>query len=218
MSKLIDLTGNIYGRLTVIRRCEKPSKRVKWQCQCKCGSIKSVEGTRLKSGKTKSCGCLANEMLIQRSKTHGMILSPEYATWARMKSRCLNEKTKNYKNYGGRGIRVCDRWLESFENFFEDMGYRPSEKHSIDRIDNNGNYEPSNCRWATRWQQDTNKRIRKDAKTGVKGVWDNGRCFVAFWMQDGVRMNKSFSKKKFGNDLALKMAKELREEMVNAHY
>lgn len=98
MGKLIDITGNVYGRLTVIRRCEKPSKRVTWECECECGSIKSVSGTRLKSGKTKSCGCLAIDGLKQRNKTHGMRFYPEYAVWTTMKSRCLNEKTKNYKN------------------------------------------------------------------------------------------------------------------------
>lgn len=119
----------------------------------------------LASGNTKSCGCLRREttsLVGLAKKTHGMRDTPEYGVWANMKDRCYNPSSEDYKNYGGRGIKVCERWLNSFENFYEDMGEKPWSKllYSLDRINNDGNYEPSNCRWATVKQQVNNRRKR----------------------------------------------------------
>lgn len=102
---------------------------------------------------------------------HGLSKTAEYKTWCGMKARCYIKNEQGYVNYGGRGIKVCDRWLESFLNFYNDMGKKPTSKHSIDRIDNDGNYTPDNCRWATRTEQNLNQRIRKDNKSGYRGIY-----------------------------------------------
>ena len=108
--------------------------------------------------------------------THGMHLSREYRTWADMKTRCLNEKSESYPSYGGRGIKICPEWVDSFENFFSDMGKRPDETYSLDRINNDGDYEPSNCRWATKTQQVLNRGLLKSNTSGVRGVsWNKKR-------------------------------------------
>lgn len=111
-------------------------------------------------------------------RTHGMSNTPEYKAWFEMKRRCYNKNRKGYKNYGGRGIKVCDRWLESFENFYEDMGDRPSPNHSLDRIDVNGNYEPSNCKWSDRTEQNYNQRFRGGV-TNQPNIKTNGHTFRA---------------------------------------
>lgn len=120
---------------------------------------------------------LGYEIVIRRSnKKHGMLGTPEYNAWQNMKNRCLNPKYREYEYYGERGITVCDRWLYSFENFYTDVGNRPTPLHSLDRINPNGNYEPSNIRWATKTLQSTNQRLRKDNKSGYKGVqWAEDR-------------------------------------------
>lgn len=152
-----NLAGREFTRLTVIKPVGKTSNRkIVWLCRCLCGKTLEVVGASLVSKNTESCGCLH----IDKVTTHRSCRSSEYKSWSGMLSRCRSETNPDWDNYGGRGITVCDRWLE-FENFLEDMRPKPSPKHSIDRINNNGNYEPINCRWATRVEQDNNKRTNR---------------------------------------------------------
>jgi hypothetical protein len=150
--------GQRFGRLTVLafRRDPKRPKYPFYRCRCDCGQVLNVQRSNL--GKTtNSCGCIKREMLAAKA-THGMSESREYFTWSGIKDRCSRFRRKDYARYGGRGITVCQRWLDSFENFYADMGPRPSKYHSIDRIDPDGNYEPRNCRWATPREQRINQR------------------------------------------------------------
>lgn len=130
-----------------------------WKCKCDCGTVRDIFTGNLSAKKTRSCGCLRAELASIRSARHRLARSDEYKVWAGVKRRCNNSKDKTYPMYGGRGIKVCDRWSRSFEAFLDDMGKRPSPAHSIDRYPNQtGNYEPANCRWATRQQQSENKK------------------------------------------------------------
>ncbi|ULT55402.1 AP2 domain-containing protein [Neobacillus drentensis] len=178
MTKRIDLTGQRFGRLTVIRFSHTDKRyKVYWDCQCDCGNEKTIVSFNLTSGKTQSCGCLHKEVAAERLLKHGNDRigkrTREYEIWVHMISRCENINDKSFPDYGGRNIKVCDNWRTSFEKFLEDMGERPTDKHSIDRIDVNGNYEPSNCRWATKEVQSRNTRVYKTNKTGVSGVYFN---------------------------------------------
>ena len=158
MGKRLELINRKFGRLKVLKFSHVKEKNSYWHVKCVCGNEKIIMGGSLIKGASKSCGCLSKQLTSKRSKTHGKRKSREYNSWAHMKWRCLNPNSGIYKYYGKRKIKICKRWLNSFKNFYEDMGKRPKGK-SLDRINNNGNYCKKNCRWATHKQQMNNRSI-----------------------------------------------------------
>lgn len=165
--KRLDLTGSEFGRLLVLEM-DWSERKAKARCLCKCGSQTIVLAYNLRNGNTVSCGCVAREIAAQRGKRtapvmgaanvkHGMSSTPTYASWLDARKRCFRPQNKSYPNYGGRGITMCERWAASFTAFLEDMGEAPAG-HTIDRLNVDGNYEPGNCRWATKAEQARNRR------------------------------------------------------------
>lgn len=166
----IDITGQRFHKLTVVCRGASTRKlQARWECRCDCGNVITTDGQRLRSGHTKSCGCIKGK----GNRTHGMKGTPTHNTWCAMKQRCCYQRSNQFRYYGGRGIAVCDRW-HTFENFLADMGERPNGM-TIDRVDSDGDYEPSNCRWATKAVQDRNRRstinVTRDGVTKCVKDW-----------------------------------------------
>lgn len=176
------LVGRKFGRLIVLEfsrsvvmdfKCGRRTYPL-WKCLCDCGNTVEVKSENLNNGHTRSCGCM-KDLLGQRSVKHGMTETVEFKIWTGILTRCLNPNSRAFDRYGGNGVTVCDRWREDFSAFLADMGLRPSTQHSIDRIDNSGNYEPSNCRWATRKEQANNKTanvvLTFNGKTMTAAQW-----------------------------------------------
>jgi hypothetical protein len=173
MPPKVDLTDMKFGRLTVIERSATRRRHVsEWTCRCDCGKTLNVPTDKLNSGNTKSCGCLQRDKARARLRTHGACETPEYRVWRSMRERC---RLRPHPRYGGRGINVCDRWFNSFADFIADIGPRPTPKHTLERINGEGHYEPSNCKWATWIEQNNNK-------SGIRKVTINGQAdTIANW-------------------------------------
>lgn len=159
MSARRDLTGQKFGMLTALQFVEGGEGRTKWKFSCECGEITIKSSSDVLSGRSTSCGCFRRANATRLATSHGESKqTPEWIAWISMKTRCSTPSDTSYPNYGGRGITVCERWENSYENFLEDMGRRPSSVHSLDRKDTNGNYTPDNCKWSTRVEQNNNRR------------------------------------------------------------
>lgn len=168
-----NLIGMKFNHLEVVSKSKKTNKwnATFWKCKCDCGNYTEVRTGHLNSGSVKSCGC---KIGLMRHAIKGDE-APEYRSWLAMKQRCYNSNNVSFKHYGGRGITVCEKWINSYKTFYEDMGERPNKNYSLDRIDVNEGYNPENCRWADRTTQSRNTRIDKSTASGYKGVnWNKG--------------------------------------------
>lgn len=158
MPPAVNITGQRYNKLVAIQQGNRGNDgRFKWLFECDCGNFIETRPADVYKGRTTSCGCVKRDILVVRNINHGKSDWPEYTVWCNMKARCNDPNATGYNAYGGRGISVCAAWTDSFEQFICDMGRRPSDSHSIDRIDNDGNYEAKNCKWSTRKEQDANR-------------------------------------------------------------
>lgn len=177
MTRIIDLTGKRFGRLTVLGIDEKNEKKwIQWLCKCDCGNIKSIHGQSLRRGLTKSCGCYNLEALSKNKSKHKMTNSRLYKIWIDVHTRVFNTKHRSYKWYGAKGVTIYDEWKNSFESFYEWSMNNGYEEHlTLDRIDSNGNYEPSNCRWVTMKKQQNNRSsnrlITYQGETHTSAEW-----------------------------------------------
>lgn len=203
-----DLTGLKFNRLTVVKKDGDKSKGY-WHCVCECGKHKSVNWWHLANSYIGSCGCLRLESRSEINKTHGKSKSRVYITWINMKNRCLKPTSKDYQNYGGRGIKVCDEWSYSFENFYRDMGEQP-DGMTIDRINVNGNYEKDNCRWATPKQQCRNRTNSLIVEyNGVK------KTLIEHCEDVGMPYKSVFRRIGLGWSIEKELTKPLRESKQN---
>lgn len=196
----VDLTGKRFGRLTVVRYDGKRGKQCYWLCKCDCGNTTTVQTNRLKSGKTRSCKCIQRETRVQMNLRHGMSKSGEYGSWVSIRARCCNKNSRVYHRYGGRGIRVCKRWMNSFDNFLADMGKKPTAEHTIERRNGKGHYCPSNCYWATRVEQANNKSnnhlILAFGKTMTLSQWSREYGVSTYTIRNRIQAG-------WGNDRAV---------------
>lgn len=205
MKQLLDFTGRRFGRLVVtgFHESRPIGSQVKrfWKCVCDCGSLPSVSHGALQSGRTKSCGCLQLDHVYK----HGMHDTKEHQAWRDMKIRCLNPKNKAYQNYGGRGITIHESWVNSFERFYQDVG--PAEPGQwLERDDNNGNYEPGNVRWATRDEQQNNRRQT------IKVEFAGKTLSLAQWAKEiGVSKQVLYDRRRAGWPIELMLSSQHRK-------
>ena len=208
------MEGQTFGRFLVIRLDGSDSAGFRYLCKCSCGNIRTVRGSSLRNGTSKSCGCLNKEIITK----HGMISTPTYASRVSARSRCRYEKDSSYPRYGGKGIDICDRWYDSFENFFKDMGERPRGM-TLDRKDGSKGYYPENCRWATLVEQSSNRNHTQPSFSKYRGVYykkSNGRWFSTV---EGYCSSGGIYVGTFDTDIeaALAYDEKIREVGMQAH-
>lgn len=230
----LDLTGQRFGLLVAVAAIESPNNKTYWTCKCDCGRIVKVRIDALrKSNSQRSCGCEFRRIPPDGRKFHGRSGTPEHYVWNAMKMRCTDPSSDRYDRYGGRGITVCDRWLNSFSAFLEDMGDRPSSKHSLERINNNASYCPENCVWASREVQANNKsnnrRLTHDGRSMTLSQWARhaGLSMKLLWkrLDDGWPMADALGRPKFvrknakrrsGERMPVEIQRALRREFGDA--
>lgn len=222
-NRVIDLTGQRLGRLTVVRLIGRKKKtkgsRLYWLCECECGNTKEIMSANLLNGSTTSCGCYGREKSRDRKFSHGMAGSKEYITWAKIKERVFNPKSKHFEKYSKLGM--SEELANDFTKFLEEVGFAPTEENgrvSLDRIDNTIGYFPGNMRWSNYEQQARNRKKSSTNTSGVTGVSKSsgGGSWIAFWCDiEGKLRSKSFSIKKFGDELSFFLACEYRQHQID---